>query len=324
VIQGRSRSVPFVWKHSFSGLFRYTKQANSQQGVSLKAIFTAARKLIQHSARPSHIFAEGADGLPAAFCKALLKFELHNRGHQHLLTHDALRSTSTRDMPWEESPHNARRTRNTIAASFLDLYHDVMHRDLPRCLGLSVKAQVDELLNAQDELGYIETLTKFELRSFCETESFTGRTCFDIVALRLEADVKPVVLHLRIRTRDGKTATRSMKLDRGNLTTLGGARLLLNQACVKLEPMLEDVSTWPEFQPEAVPTPVTEPHQEETVPSPAPTQPQPELEDPDVAAFMARLQHDMRGFLNAYSPLTRAFMDKHWDSFRSIVNEPST
>lgn len=294
----------------------------------MKAIFTAARKLIHQSARHSHIFAEGADGLPAAFCKALLKFEQRNRGHQHLLTHDALRSTSTQDKPWTGSPHNAERIRNTIAASFLDLYHDVMHRDLPRSLGMSVKMHVDELLNAPDKLGYIETLTKFELRSFCETESFTGRTCFDVVALRLEVDVQPVVLHLRIRTRDGKTATRSMKLDRGNLTTLGGARLLLNQACVKLEPMLEDVSTWPEFQTEeaSAPAPASAlaPVVQLATPELAPVQPPDELQDPEVAAFMARLQHDMRGFLSAYSPLTRAFMEKHWDSFRDIVNEPST
>jgi hypothetical protein len=295
----------------------------------LKAIFTAARKLVQHGAHHSHIFAEGANGLPIAFCKALLKFEQSNRGHQHLLTHEALRSTSTQEKPWAESPHNAERTRNTIAASFLDLYHDVMHRDLPRTLSMSVKAHVDELLNAQDELGYIEALTKFELRSFCETESFTGRTCFDVVALRLEVDVKPVVLHLRIRIRDGKTATRSMKLDRGNLTTLGGARLLLNQACVKLEPMLQDVSTWPEFQsevPDSAPAALilASTMQPETPdPKPTPVEPPAELEDPEVAAFMARLQHDMRGFLDAYSPLTRAFMEKHWDSFRGIVNESS-
>lgn len=312
----------------------------------MKAIYTAARKLITYSARHSHIFAAGVDGLPAGFCKALLKFEMRNRGHQHLLNHAALHSTSTQDKPSPESPYNAERVRNTIAASFLDLYHDVMHRDLPRTLPISVNMRVDELLNAPDELGYIEALTKFELRSFCETESFTGRTCFDVVALRLEVDVKPVVLHIRIRIRDGKTATRSMKLDRGDLTTLGGARLLLNQACVKLEPILQDVSTWPEFQaketsePTSRATQVTEllqQSQEEHQVAPAETNapgtmppaespalmPVSDLEDPEVAAFLARLQHDMRGFLNAYSPLTRAFMEKHWDSFRNIVNEPS-
>lgn len=298
----------------------------------MKAIYTAARKLITETAACSRIFADGAAGLSPGFCKAVLKFEQRNRGHQHLLTHDAVRSTSTHDRPSPESPYNAERVRNTIAASFLDLYHDVMHRDLPLDLHVMASVRLRELLEAPDELGYIETLTKFELRSFCETESFTGHTCFDVVALRLEVDVKPVVLHLRIRTRDGKTATRSMKLDRGNLTTLGGARLLLNQACVKLEPMLEDVSTWPEFQPEAVPTLAPELLDGEANPAPAPelhhvemapTPHQNELEDPEVAAFMARLQHDMRGFLNAYSPLTRAFLEKHWDSFRSIVNEPS-
>lgn len=313
----------------------------------MKAIFTAARNIIVNSALHSHVFVEGTDGLSSGFCRALLKFEQRNRGHQHLLTHEALRSTSAQNKPSPESPYNAERVRNTIAASFLDLYHDVMHRDFPRAVHISLKARLDELLRAPDELGYIETLTKFELRSFIETESFTGRTCFDIVALRLETDVKPVVLHLRIRTSDGKAATRSMKLDRGNLTTLGGARLMLDQACVKLEPMLQDVSQWPEFKADEPPAPAAQdapasqplqPSQEEspaasasldtslTTPHAEPTTHKPvsDLDDPDVAAFMSRLQHDMSGFLNAYSPLTRAFMEKHWDSFRSIVNEPST
>jgi len=311
----------------------------------LKAIHLATRNIIKNSMRRSHVFAEGVDGLPSDVCEALVKFEQRNRGHQHLLNHEVLASTSTQKMPLTGHPHNAARIRDVLASSFVELFNRLVRHELPRTLSASTSAHIDSLLDAKDELGYIEALVKFDLREFCELESFTGPTCFDIVALRLEVYSSPVVLHLRIRTRYGKVATRSVKMERGDIKTLRGAGLLLNQAHVRLEALLKDVSTWPELarneellattQATAPQEPQSTPHEraiEAVLPDVQPIQleqsalstaaPADSLEDPEVAAFLARLQHDMRGFLNAYSPLTRAFMEKHWGAFRGIVNEP--
>lgn len=315
----------------------------------MKALYEAARELIYpgtFSNNHSHQFVMGLGDYPVNLCRALVKFEMRNRGHQDLLGHEAL-TVHASEKHAGVPARRADKMRTTLGHSLMDLFQVVIcERNLPQDAGLN------GVLDARDELGYIQALVKFELRSNCETEAFTSKTPFNVVSVRLELDVQPVLLHVRIAVGQ-KKATRSIPLVSADANTLRGARLLLADAFDKLGGWFRDVSLWPEFRPEgakplievqgpgmpapmylspaqaeqlnlpqatataeapalAAPPPVTAPAETATAPT-----------DAD-AVLLARLQHDLRGFLDAYSPRTRAFMAQHWEAFRDIANEPGS
>lgn len=69
----------------------------------------------------------------------------------------------------------------------------------------------------------------------------------------------------------------------------------------------------------ALPPPVVEPAVEEELRAPDSDFEESSRQIEADAALVRRLQHDLKGFLSAYTPETRAFLASHWDQMREVV-----
>jgi len=294
-------------------------------------LYWAVRRAIYNKSKSGFAFSQGMGPYSPSLCEALVKFERQNRGHRKLLSYPELSVFATESRFNMYNPLNAVTIRNRLGHVAYALFNEVVHARM-----LPATPEMQDILGARDARGYIAFFSQAALREFIETVGFTAKVSFDLENLRLEHGVNsatPHTLHLLLNVK-GLKLRRAVSLSPGSFHTLGGARALLAEARGLLDNLLDDISSWPELQPQppavddAAENMSTAPPGVSVVPE-AGSVTEPGAPDSDFeessrqieadAALVRRLQHDLKGFLAAYTPETRAFLASHWDQMRDVV-----
>lgn len=318
-------------------------------------LYWAVRRAIYNKSKSGFAFSQGMGPYSPSLCEAFVKFERQNRGHRKLLSYSELSVFATESRFNLYNPLNAVTIRNRLGHVAYALFNEVVHaRMLPATpemqdvLGARDARGYIAFFSQAALREFIETVgftakVSFDLENLRLEHGVNSAT--------------PHTLHLLLNVK-GLKLRRAVSLSPGSFHTLGGARALLAEARGLLENLLDDISDWPELQPkapalvdaatgsmssaaESSSNVIIGPHTRqrlleareatERMEPPVDSANAEELCEVAVdceessrqieadAALVRRLQHDLKGFLSAYTPETRAFLASHWDQMREVV-----
>jgi len=245
----------------------------------MKDIYQAVRALVYPKNAAQQVGSRQLLGnYPWAISEALRNFELHNRGHQQLLSSDAVRS-NLRIAPEKEGYARYQKARSTILA-LVDAFAATS------TAAVEPSPALDAVLDARDDSGWVQeyVCTRLDMHVYVAIAA-TGRKEFEVHNSFAEPTSVGVLQYATIRVPQLRLmAQRKFQLPPGDLSTIRSALAYLQKGTKILSEELADVRNWPEFS-----TTSRDSH------------------------IFRLIQEDLRRLLASYSEEQRAVLAKEWD-----------
>lgn len=245
----------------------------------MKDIYQAVRALVYPKNAAQQVGSRQLLGnYPWVISEALRNFELHNRGHQQMLSTDAVRS-NLRIAPEKEGYARYQKARATILA-LVDAFGTTSLE------AIKPSPALDAVLDAQDDSGWVReyVCTRLDMHVYVAVAA-TGRKEFEVHNSFAEPTSIGVLQYATIRVPQLRMmAQRKFQLPPGDLSTIRSALAYLHKGTKILSEELATVRNWPEFS-----TTSRDSH------------------------IFRLIQEDLRRMVASYSEEQRAVLAKDWD-----------